>query len=118
MLSARHAKAVGTAAQNRREKQVNQAEGEAEADLNSLYQTVVEKRTAYEGAAASWESAQMIYNSLQNKQSAGMLTNTEYLEGEASYLEKQAAWESASMALRQAYENYRWEVMGVSEARQ
>lgn len=60
----------------------------------------------------------MIYNSLQNKQSAGMLTNTEYLEGEASYLEKQAAWESASMALRQAYENYRWEVMGVSEARQ
>lgn len=118
VLSARHAKAVGTAAQNRREKQVNQAEGEAEADLNSLFQTVVEKRTAYEGAAASWESAQMIYNSLQNKQSAGMLTNTEYLEGEASYLEKQAAWESASMALRQAYENYRWEVMGVSEARQ
>lgn len=32
VLSARHAKAVGTAAQNRREKQVNQAEGEAEAD--------------------------------------------------------------------------------------
>lgn len=118
VLSARHAKAVGTAAQNRREKQVNQAEGQAEADLNSLYQTVVEKRTAYEGAAASWESAQIIYNSLQNKQSAGMLTNTEYLEGEASYLEKQAAWESASMALRQAYENYRWEVLGVSEARQ
>lgn len=87
VLSARHAKAVGTAAQNRREKQVNQAEGEAEADLNSLYQTVVEKRTAYEGAAASWESAQIIYNSLLNKQSAGMLTNTEYLEGEASYLE-------------------------------
>lgn len=95
---------------------MNQAEGEAEADLNSLYQTVVEKRTAYEGAAASWESAQIIYNSLQNKQSAGMLTNTEYLEGRL--LEKQAAWESASMALRQAYENYRWEVLGVSEARQ
>ena len=32
VLSARHAKAVGTAAQNRREKQVNQAEGEAEAE--------------------------------------------------------------------------------------
>jgi len=47
-----------------------------------------------------------------------MLTNTEYLEGEASYLEKQAAWESASMALRQAYENYRWEGLGGSEARQ
>lgn len=118
VLSARHTKAPSTAAQNRREKQVAEAEGQAVAELEALYQTVLEKRTAYEAAAASWESARITYASLQRRQQAGLLTNTEYLEGEAAYLEKQAAWASASMALRQAYENYRWEVLGVSEQRQ
>ena len=39
-----------------------------------------------------------------------------YLEGEADYLAKQAKYETASMDLRQAYENYCWEIKGVRSA--
>ena len=66
----------------------------------------VYKRQAYESACLS-------YQSLQIKQMAGMLSNTEYLQGEASYLEKKAARDVAGMTLYQAYETYQWEVKGI-----
>lgn len=116
VLSERHARAVGSSAKDRREKRVEEAEGEAVVTVDALYQTLMEKKTAYEGACASWESAKLIYASLERRQQAGLLTNTEYLEGEAAYLEKQAAYETASMGLRQAYENYCWEIKGVKSS--
>ena len=42
-----------------------------------------------------------------------MLSNTEYLQGEADYAKSKAAKESASMHLVQAYESYCWEVKGI-----
>ena len=52
---------------------------------------------------------------LQRKQQAGLLTSTEYLEGQAAYLEKKAAKETASMNLAAAYESYCWDVKGISQ---
>lgn len=116
VLSERHARAVGSSAKDRREKRVSEAEGEAVVTVDALYQTLMEKKAIYEGASASWESAKQIYASLERRRQAGLLTNTEYLEGEADYLAKQAKYETASMDLRQAYENYCWEIKGVRSA--
>ncbi|MBS6646493.1 MAG: TolC family protein [Clostridiaceae bacterium] len=109
----RHAKAKGTAEKNQKSKKVETAESEAAVSIEAAYQTLLQKRTEYQAALEAFESASISYESLQKKQSAGMLSNTEYLQGEAAYLEKKAAKEIAGMALYQAYETYRWEVYGV-----
>ncbi len=111
---ARHSSAVGTAAVNRKLKAVDTAEGEAMAEILETYQTLTAKATAYRAALASWESAELTYQSLQHKKQAGMVGNVEYLEGEASYLESCADKAAAAMELVQAYETYCWEVKGVA----
>ena len=47
------------------------------------------------------------------KKQAGLLKQSEYLQGEAEYLAAEAAMETASMNLVQAYESYCWEVKGI-----
>ncbi len=112
--TARHSQAGGTAGYNRRFKQVDEAEGTAEAGFLAAYQELLVKKTEYQAAAADYDSALISYQSLERRRQVGLLGNAEYLQGEAEYLEQKAAWESAAMNLVQAYENYQWEVKGVS----
>lgn len=62
----------------------------------------------------SYTGAELVYQSQKRRQAAGMLSNTEYLQGEADYAKSKAAKETASMNLVQAYESYCWEVKGIS----
>lgn len=109
----RHAKASGTSNQTLKAKKVEAAESEAAASIENVYQTLLQRRTEYQAALEAFESAALSYQSLQNKQIAGMLDRTEFLQGEAAYLEKKAAMEAAGMALYQAYETYQWELKGL-----
>ncbi|PNV62696.1 hypothetical protein C0033_06605 [Clostridium sp. chh4-2] len=111
--SERHASAKGTANINQKFKKVEAAESEAAVSIESVYQTLLQRRIEYQAALEAYESACLSYQSLQIKQTAGMLSNTEYLQGEASYLEKKAARDVAGMTLYQAYETYQWEVKGI-----
>ena len=79
------------------------------------YQNLQASKTAYEAALTAFQSARLTYEGLQRKQQAGLLTSTEYLEGQAAYLEKKAAEETASMNLAAAYESYCWDVKGISQ---
>lgn len=110
----RHAKALGTTAVNLRFRQVAEAEGGAEASITAAYQELSASKGEYQAALEAFESADLIYQSLKRRQAAGMLSNTEYLQGEADYAKKLAAKETASMKLVQAYEDYCWEVKGIS----
>lgn len=112
--SERHTRAYSTADINRRFKQVAEAEGTAQASIQSAYDGLQASLASYRSAQDSYGSALLIYQSLQRKRAAGMLSNTEYLQGEADYAEKMAAREVAAMNLVQAYEAYCWEVKGVS----
>lgn len=111
--SQRHAKALGSAAVNRRFKLVDEAEGTAVSDFTAAYQDLLAQKTAYEAALQSHASALLTYQALQRKQQAGLLSNVEYLQGEADYQQKKAAKEIAAMNLVQAYEAYCWEIKGV-----
>lgn len=113
VISARHASASATGAWNRRAKVVDEAEGTAEASIVTAYQDLLARRAEYEAALSAYQSAQLTYQSLQRRQQAGLLSNTDYLQGEAAYLESKASKETASMNLVQAYESYCWEVKGV-----
>lgn len=111
--NARHTSASSTTQMDLRFKKVEAAEGTAEAAFLAAYQDLLAKKTQYQAALASFQSAQLTYEGLMRKQQAGLLTNTEYLEGEAAYLEKKASKETASMNLVAAYEAYCWEVKGI-----
>lgn len=112
--NARHTSANSTTEINIRFKLVDEAEGTKEAAFLAAYQELNASKTAYEAALTAFRSAQLSYEGLQRKQQAGLLTNTQYLEGQASYLEKKAAKETASMNLVAAYEAYCWDVKGIN----
>ena len=113
--NARHTSASSTTEINIRFKLVDEAEGTKEAAFLASYQNLQASKTAYEAALTAFQSAQLTYEGLQRKQQAGLLTGTQYLEGQASYLEKKAAKETAAMNLTAAYESYCWDVKGISQ---
>ncbi len=112
--NARHTPASSTTEINIRFRLADEAEGTKEAAFLASYQNLQARKTAYEAALTAFQSAQLTYEGLQRKQQAGLLTSTEYLEGQAAYLEKKAAKETASMNLAAAYESYCWDVKGIS----
>ena len=113
--NARHTSASSTTEINIRFSLVDEAEGTKEAAFLASYQNLQASKTAYEAALTAFQSAQLAYEGLQRKQQAGLLTVTQYLEGQASYLEKKAAKETAAMNLTAAYESYCWDVKGISQ---
>lgn len=112
--NARHTKS-GTYTENAiKSATETEAEGNAKSGILAAYQEIQAAKLRYQAALDSFESASRIYQSLQRRQQAGMLTNAQYLEGETEYFQALADKETASMALYQAWEAYRWEVKGVS----
>ena len=112
--SARHSGSGTYVEQEIKSKTEAEAEGNARSSIQAAYQEISSARLNYQAALDSFESASIIYQSLQQKQQAGMLTQAEYLNGEAEYLQALSNKETASMSLYQAWETYTWEVKGVS----
>lgn len=112
--SARHANAGTTAEIQQKFKTEAEAVGSAEADITDSYQQLLARRAEYQAALAAYESQLLTYQSLQRRQQAGMLSEADYLQGEAAYLEALAKKETASMTLTQTYQSYLWEVKGIA----
>lgn len=110
----RHSNAGTTAEIQRKFTEETEAVGTAEADFHALYQQLQASKLSYQAAQNGFQSAVLSYESLKRRQQAGILNQTEYLEGEASYLQALAEMGAASMNLYQAYETYRWEVKGIA----
>ncbi len=114
----RHSRAGTTAEVARKAVEEQEAVGNAQKDIYAAYQGLQAARLEYQAALDGFESAQAEYQSLQRKGQAGMLSQTQYLQGEADYWNALSAKGTASMNLLQAYESYQWEVKGTSQARQ
>lgn len=111
--SARHANAGTTAEIARKFQTVETAEGSAQAEITDDYQQLLAERKNYAAAQDAFQSALLNYQALQRKRQAGMLGQEAWLTGEAEYLQAVADYGTASMALVQALEDYRWAVKGV-----
>ena len=94
--------------------QESQAEGTVRSRMQSLYEQLKAAKLQYEGAEAAYQSASITYTSLQKKQQAGMLGQSDYLQGVADYYSALDAKETAVVQLNQAWETYNWTVKGVS----
>ncbi len=109
----RHSNAGTTLEIQRKAVTVEEAEGSTEAEITDMYQQLLAKRASYQAAVDAYESAKISWNSVQLKKQAGMLDATAWLQGEASYLQAVADYESTSMELVQVYEDYLWAVKGL-----
>lgn len=112
--NARH-QSAGTATEiSVKSDQESQAEGTVRSRMQSLYEQLKAAKLQYEGAEAAYQSASITYTSLQKKQQAGMLGQSDYLQGVADYYSALDAKETAVVNLNQAWETYNWTVKGVS----
>ena len=111
--SERHSKAGTSYEIERKAVTVAEAEGSAEANIVNAYQQLLAQRASYQAAVDAYESAKISWNSVQLKKQAGMLDATAWLEGEAAWLKAVADYQSTSMDLVQAYEDYQWDVKGL-----
>ena len=94
--------------------QESQAEGTVRSRMQSLYEQLKAAKLQYDGAEAAYHSASITYASLQKKQQAGMLSQSDYLQGVVDYYSALDAKETAVVNLNQAWETYNWTVKGVS----
>ena len=112
--NARH-QSAGTATEiSVKSAQESQAEGTVRSRMQSLYDQLKAAKLQYDGAEAAYQSASITYASLQKKQQAGMLNQSDYLQGVADYYSALDAKETAVVNLNQAWETYNWTVKGVS----
>ena len=112
--NARH-QSAGTATQiSVKSDQESQAEGTVRSQMQSLYDQLKAAKLQYEGAEDAYQSASIAYTSLQKKQQAGMLSQSDYLQGVADYYSALDVRETAVVNLNQAWETYNWTVKGVS----
>lgn len=112
--NARH-QSAGTATEiSVKSDQESQAEGTVRSRMQSLYDQLKAAKLQYDGAEAAYHSASITYASLQKKQQAGMLSQSDYLQGVADYYSALDAKETAVVNLNQAWETYNWTVKGVS----
>ena len=112
--NARH-QSAGTATEiSVKSDQESQAEGTVRSRMQSLYDQLKAAKLQYDGAEAVYQSASITYASLQKKQQAGMLSQSDYLQGVADYYSALDAKETAVVNLNQAWETYNWTVKGVS----
>ena len=112
--NARH-QSAGTATEiSVKSDQESQAEGTVRSRMQSLYDQLKAAKLQYEGAEAAYQSASITYASLQKKQQAGMLSQSDYLQGVVDYYSALDAKETAVVNLNQAWETYNWTVKGVS----
>ena len=112
--NARH-QSAGTATEiSVKSDQETQAEGTVRSQMQSLYDQLKAAKLQYEGAEDAYQSASIAYTSLQKKQQAGMLSQSDYLQGVADYYSALDARETAVVNLNQAWETYNWTVKGVS----
>ena len=112
--NARH-QSAGTATEiSVKSDQESQAEGTVRSRMQSLYEQLKAAKLQYEGAEAAYQSASITYASLQKKQQAGMLSQSDYLQGVVDYYSALDAKETAVVNLNQAWETYSWTVKGVS----
>ena len=117
LIAIRHqSRATSTPAQETRDRNLRDTEASIRIAMGSLYETLQQQRAAKEGADAAWQKAVNDKAALDQKYQLGMVGRLEYLQGELTYLQAQSAKLSADISLRKAYEDYLWQVKGVSVA--
>lgn len=100
---------------NQKFRSLDETEAKLKTKLQSLYETVLESRTAYEAATNAYESAKLTMNGNDLRYQMGMLGKLEYLQAKTGYLQSKMTYDMAKLSLKSAMEDYQWALYGVVE---
>ena len=101
-----------------REQSVDQATQQLSITLDSLYQTLFEKKAALQAQETAFQAAQMNWNPADAQHQLGITGETAFLGLQNSYYAAQASYQSADLDMTQAMLNYYWAVNGLGELTQ
>lgn len=104
--------AEGSADKKNMERTIKNQEETIKANMKNLYNDILQKQTALWLSKASLETAESAMRASNIKFELGMMSKTELLSAEATYLGKQADAENANSSLQQAIETYEWALKG------
>lgn len=96
-----------------RQRRIEQNEETMYAQVEALYQSVLSNRTAWKAAVSAMAAADARWKADSHKMELGMLSNQEYLEARAAYLQAAAAKGQADVNFQQAMDTYDWAVKGL-----
>lgn len=115
LIEQRSMSGKGDANRNAKFRLMDETEAKVKIELETLYQSILEGRAAYEAAKTAFESAQITMNGNDLKYQMGMLGRLEYLQARMAYLQQKAALKTAALSLTQDMENYDWAVAGMAD---
>lgn len=115
VIEQRNISGKGTANYDNKMRILDESEAKIKTQLESLYQAVLESKTAYDAANTAFAGAQITMNGNDLKYQMGMLGRLEYLQLKMAYLQQKAAVRTAELNLTQAMENYDWAVEGLAD---
>ncbi|MCC8060002.1 MAG: TolC family protein [Clostridiales bacterium] len=115
LISERSSSTDSIASKNKKARTEEEYENKIRIGMSDLYENVQSAKTAYEAAKSGYQSASIGWNNAQNKYRMGMLSQSEYLEEEVKYLQKESAYQSSQLNLLQAMETYDWAVRGIMD---
>ena len=81
--------------------------------IQTLYDTILEKKVEYDSATTAWQAAQNTWQAAQIQYGTGSLSQIAYMQQELAYLQARAGFRSADLNLQQAMQNYTWAVKGL-----
>lgn len=95
-------------------RNVEYSENTVRSDIQTLYDQILEKRSAYEAAKTAFESGKMAWDAAQIQKQNGSLSQIGYLQQELAWLTAESGYRCADLELQQAIQNYNWAVAGAS----
>ena len=99
-------------------RNVEYSENTVRSNIQTLYDTILEKKSSYDSAVTAYQSAEMAWNAAQIQKQNGSLSQIQYLQQELAWLQAQSGLKCADLALQQAMQDYDWAVRGVSVSTQ
>lgn len=89
-------------------------ENTVRSDIQTLYDTILEKKASFDSASTAWQAARNTWKAAQIQYAGKSLSRIGYMQQELSYLQAKAAYRSSDLILQQAMQNYNWAVAGLT----
>lgn len=95
-------------------RNVEYSEEQVRSNVQTLYDTILQKKAEYDSASTAWQSAQITWNAAQIQRQGGLVSDIQFMQMELAYLQAKSGYECADLALQQAMRDYQWAVKGVT----
>ncbi|WP_077610299.1 hypothetical protein [Clostridium sp. Marseille-P2415] len=114
LISERHGKSnQTTTGMKNKEARVSDGEQNVAVTMQSLYQAVIQAKSAYDASCTSYEKAVLEKGKADRSFQLGMLSKISNLQAQMAFLQAESAKQSAYNTLYQAYDTYQWAVDGI-----